>query len=157
MNSFAPIFLLFLAIPIVEIWLLIKLGAVIGATWTVMLVVATAVIGAGLVRAQGLSTMGRIQRSMQQGKMPAMEVFEGMALFLAGALLVTPGFVTDTIGFCLLVPGLRRRIIKSILMKSIVSMGSSGGGRPGSGQGYDQGHEQGERHKPLDGQWRRED
>jgi len=121
---------------------------VIGAGWTVVLVVTTAVIGAALVRLQGISTISRIQESLQMGKMPAMEMFEGMALFLAGALLVTPGFFTDTIGFCLLVPAFRQQIIKSILMKSMVSMAS----RPGPGQGT-----RGNQQQPLDGQWRRDD
>ncbi len=149
MPSFAPIFALFLIIPLAEIWFLIKVGGFIGAGWTVFLVVFTAVVGAGLVRVQGLSTLNRIQQSMQQGKMPAMEMFEGLALFLAGALLLTPGFFTDAIGFSLLIPPLRRLMIKSILMRSVVKMSGGSDIKPGGGSTGEP--------KPLDGQWRRED
>lgn len=149
MPSFAPIFVFFLIIPLAEIWFLIKVGGVVGAGWTIFLVVFTAVVGAGLVRVQGLSTLNRIQQSMQQGQMPAMAMFEGLALFLAGALLLTPGFFTDAIGFSLLIPPLRRLMIKSILMKSVIKM------RPGSD--IKRGDGSAGEPKPLDGQWRRED
>lgn len=144
MRSFAPIFGLFLIIPLAEIWFLIKIGGIIGASWTILLVVFTAVVGASLVRIQGISTLSRIQQSMNQGKMPAVEMFEGLALFLAGALLLTPGFFTDAIGFCLLIPPLRRQMIKSILIKSVVNMGRPAGS---AGSVHDP--------KPLDGQWRK--
>ncbi len=149
MPSFAPIFALFLIIPLAEIWFLIRVGGVIGAGWTIFLVVFTAVVGAALVRVQGLSTLNRIQQSMQQGQMPAMAMFEGLALFLAGALLLTPGFFTDAIGFSLLIPPLRRLIIKSILMRSVVKMSAGSDIKPGGGSAGQP--------KPLDGQWRRED
>ncbi len=149
MPNFAPIFAFFLIVPLAEIWFLIKVGGVVGAGWTIFLVVFTAVVGAGLVRVQGLSTLNRIQQSMQQGKMPAMEMFEGLALFLAGALLLTPGFFTDAIGFSLLIPPLRRLMVKSILMRSVVKMSPGGDIKRGDGATGDP--------KPLDGQWRRED
>lgn len=149
MPSFTPIFVFFLIIPLAEIWFLIKVGGVVGAGWTIFLVVFTAVVGAGLVRVQGLSTLNRIQQSMQQGQMPAMAMFEGLALFLAGALLLTPGFFTDAIGFSLLIPPLRRLMVKSILMKSVIKM------RPGSD--IKRGDGSAGEPKPLDGQWRRED
>jgi len=116
------LFLLFLLIPFVEIWALIKVGVVIGAGWTILLVVATAVIGAALVRSQGLSTISRIQQELAAGGLPADELLQGVFLIVSGALLVTPGFFTDTIGFALLVPAVRRALARRLFF---------GGGRFG--------------------------
>ena len=104
---FRALFLVFLIVPFMEIWLLIKVGGIVGAGWTVLLVVATAVIGAALVRAQGLSALSRIQQELAAGQVPANEMVQGMFLLLAGALLITPGFFTDAIGFSLLIPAVR--------------------------------------------------
>ena len=108
------LFLLFLLIPLVEIWFLIKVGSVVGAGWTIFLVVATAVIGAGLVRAQGLSAISRIQRELAAGGLPAAELLQGIFLLVSGALLLTPGFFTDAIGFALLVPGIRQLLARRL-------------------------------------------
>lgn len=116
------LFLLFLLIPLVEIWFLIKIGSVVGAGWTILLVVATAVIGAGLVRAQGLSALSRIQQEVNSGGLPADELLQGVFLLVAGALLLTPGFFTDALGFALLVPGVRRYLARHLFF---------GGGRFG--------------------------
>ena len=109
------LFIVFLVVPLVEIWLLIEVGSVVGAIWTVMLVVLTAMIGAALVRAQGLATLSRSQAQLRAGELPAVEMFEGVALIVAGALLLTPGFFTDTVGFTLLVPPLRRWLIRTVM------------------------------------------
>jgi UPF0716 protein FxsA len=119
---FRSLFLLFLLIPLIEIYFLIQVGEVIGAGWTIFLVVATAVIGAGLLRMQGLSTLQRAQASMAQGQLPATAMFEGVALLLSGALLLTPGFFTDTIGFALLVPPIRQALIKNALKSGQFTM-----------------------------------
>jgi UPF0716 protein FxsA len=111
---FRLLFLLFLVIPIVEIYFLIKVGSVIGALWTVFLVVATAVLGAALLRQQGFSTFQRAQQSLAQGQLPATAMLEGVALVISGALLLTPGFVTDTIGFLLLTPLVRQKLIEKL-------------------------------------------
>lgn len=115
--------LLFIIIPVIEIYLLITVGGYIGAFWTVMLVIATAVIGVNLLRYQGLATLGRAQKSMAQGMMPAMEMMEGLCLAVGGALLITPGFITDSIGFICLIPATRRALIRYILAKSTMKMG----------------------------------
>lgn len=115
--------LLFIIIPIIEIYLLITVGGYIGAFWTVMLVIATAVIGVNLLRYQGLATLGRAQKSMSQGMMPAMEMMEGLCLAVGGALLITPGFITDSIGFICLIPATRRALIRYILANATVKMG----------------------------------
>ncbi len=111
MNPLAILFILFLTIPLVEIYLLIKVGSVIGAPMTIFLVVFTAVLGAWLLRIQGFSTLRRIQQMLNQGGLPAVELLEGALLLLAGALLLTPGFFTDAIGFACLVPVFRRTLI----------------------------------------------
>ncbi len=106
------LFLVFLLVPIIEIYLLIKVGGLIGAIPTVFLVVFTAVLGALLVRHQGLVTLQRVQALLERGELPALELLEGLVVLIAGALLLTPGFFTDTIGFLCLVPSLRRRALR---------------------------------------------
>ncbi len=112
---FRSLFALFLFVPLIEIYFLIQVGRVIGAGWTIFLVVATAVIGISLLRMQGLHTMQRAQLMMAKGQLPAVEMFEGIALVFSGAFLMTPGFVTDSFGFILLVPAWRRAIIKQLI------------------------------------------
>ena len=114
------IFLIFLVVPLVEIYLLIEIGSEIGAATTIFLVVFTAILGAFLVRVQGFSTLIRVQTQLVKGQIPALAVIEGVFLFVAGALLLTPGFFTDTVGFIFLTPPLRRRIIKAILKRGVV-------------------------------------
>ena len=109
------LFFIFLATPLIEIYLLIKIGNVVGAGATIFLVVLTAVLGAYLVRAQGFSTLANVQAQLARGRMPALEIMEGVVLFIAGALLLTPGFFTDAIGFVFLTPPLRRLIIHNII------------------------------------------
>ena len=111
MNAFHLLLLLFVAIPLAEIYLLLEIGGIIGAVPTIGLVVLTAVIGAALVRAQGFSTIMRIRRNLDAGEIPAVAMIEGAFLLLAGALLLTPGFLTDTIGFGCLIPPLRQTLI----------------------------------------------
>ena len=113
--------LLFLIIPIIEVYLLIEVGQQIGAGWTVLLVVLTAVVGVNLLRQQGISTLMRANQSMSQGQMPAMEMMEGLFLAVGGALLITPGFFTDVIGFICLLPFTRRGIIHYLLLKSVIT------------------------------------
>ncbi len=120
---FRLLFLLFLVVPLVEIYFLIKVGDVIGAGWTIFAVVATAVIGASLLRIQGASTLLRAQLSLSKGALPAMEMMEGFALALSGVLLLTPGFFTDTFGFLLLIPPVRRWLISRKLQNATFVQG----------------------------------
>ena len=122
--------LLFFTVPLVEIYVLIEVGGVIGAPATIALVVLTAVIGAGLIRAQGLATMGRVREELERGELPAVGIIEAALLLVAGALLLTPGFVTDTLGFLILVPPLRRRAVEAFIARRVVITGA-GSGRPG--------------------------
>lgn len=117
---FKWLFLLFLLVPIAEIYVLIEVGEVIGAGWTILFVIATAVLGAWLVKLQGLVTMQRAQASIRRGEPPALEMLEGMTLFISGFLLLIPGFVTDAVGFLLLVPTLRRTLLLKLIRNSNV-------------------------------------
>jgi UPF0716 protein FxsA len=118
MNPVGVLFLLFLLVPMVEIYFLIKVGNAIGAISTIALVVFTALLGAMLLRFQGWMTLQRARASMEQGQLPASEMMEGVLLVFSGALLLTPGFVTDAIGFLLLVPPLRRALIQGVVSRS---------------------------------------
>lgn len=128
---FPLIAFLFLAVPIVEIYLLIQVGQVIGAGWTILLVVLTAVIGVWLLRIQGLSTLTRAQRKLQDNELPAREILEGMGLVVAGALLLTPGFFTDGIGFLLLFPPTRIWLVSLVASRMVVSTSIHGQARHG--------------------------
>lgn len=132
MRTFPIFFILFLVIPIIEIFFLIKVGEVIGAFPTIILVVLTAVIGAGLLRQQGLSTLARFQQNLSTGKIPAQEMVEGILLAVGGALLMTPGFVSDTMGFLCLLPFSRKLIAAGIIKRSSAKFAA---GIPGVGGG----------------------
>ncbi len=103
--------LLFILVPLLEIWLLIKVGGRIGATPTVALVILTAVIGVTLLRLQGLRTLTRANERLRAGELPAQEMGEGMILAVGGLMLLIPGFATDVVGFACLIPPVRRRLL----------------------------------------------
>jgi len=132
------LFPLFLIIPIIEIYVLLKASGSIGAGWTILLVIATAVIGAALVKQQGFLTLNNVQNKLSEGKMPAMELAEGVAILLAGALLLTPGFVTDTIGFACLISPIRKAMISFFIKTGVVKMNANvnvaAGGTPQYGR-----------------------
>ena len=107
---FFKLFLLFTIIPVIELTILIKIGTLIGTLNTVILVIFTAVVGAYLVRMEGLGVIYRFQQNMQEGRFPAEEILDGAMILVAGALLVTPGVATDIIGFLLVFPSSRRMI-----------------------------------------------
>lgn len=118
--------LLFIILPIVEMTILIKVGTMIGALNTIGLVLLTAVIGAALLRQQGFATLLRANERLNSGELPAREVAEGLILAVGGALLLTPGFVTDTVGFLCLIPGTRHFLAAQALKKLVVSSQSQG-------------------------------
>lgn len=101
------LFLAFTLIPIIELYLLIEIGTIIGALNTVILVIATGFAGAWLARLQGMQTMIRVRSSLQQGIMPTEELMDALLIFMAGIVLLTPGFVTDAAGLLLLIPETR--------------------------------------------------
>jgi UPF0716 protein FxsA len=115
MKPMQLLFLFFLIVPFVEIYLLLQVGGLIGAFPTIFLVVTTAALGAWLLRRQGFATWQRFQSNLAQGTIPAYEMIEGPILLVGGALLLTPGFFTDILGFACLLPGLRRRIAQYVI------------------------------------------
>ena len=104
------ILLAFILTPIIEIAVFIEVGDVIGLWPTLAIVVLTAMAGTALLRAQGLATYAAAQQSLARGEFPVREVFDGACLLFAGALLLTPGFVTDGVGMALFLPPVRRMI-----------------------------------------------
>ncbi|NQV69785.1 MAG: FxsA family protein [Pseudohongiella sp.] len=119
----------FILVPLTEMLLLFEVADRVGGLLTLSLVVATAVIGVQILKRQGLATLTRANQRIQSGELPAQEIVEGMMLAGAGALLLTPGFITDTIGFVFLAGPLRRPIARRIIRSGVVkSMGAAQGG-----------------------------
>jgi UPF0716 protein FxsA len=102
--------LLLVTIPLIEIMLFIEIGSRIGTGMTLLIVAGTAIVGASLVHRQGLKTWWRIQDKLSSGILPDTELLDALLILIAGITLLTPGFLTDTIGFLLLYPGTRRAI-----------------------------------------------
>lgn len=121
---FGSLFLLFTLVPALELYLLFQVGGVIGGFNTIMLIIVTGIVGAALAKSQGLSILNRIQTEMQKGELPGDQIIQGLMVFAGGLLLLTPGFMTDIIGFSLVAPGTRHLLIvlvKKMLEKSIQS------------------------------------
>ncbi len=112
------LFLLFTVVPFIELALLIKLGTMIGAFETIMIIIITGMAGALMVRSAGIECLFRIQKNMNSGILPADELFSGLLILVAGAFLLTPGLLTDAAGFMLLIPA-TREIIKKYLKKYV--------------------------------------
>lgn len=142
------LFLIFLIVPIIEMLLLFEVAEHIGGLSTVGLVVLTAVIGIQVLKQQGFSTITRAQQRLESGELPGQEVLEGLFLAVGGAFLLTPGFITDTVGFIFLIGPTRRLLVRWLIRsgKIAVITGRAGGstfsytrfdsrGRPGRGAG----------------------
>ena len=119
------LFMLFVVLPIAEMALLIQVGSSIGVLNTVGLVLLTAVIGGLLLRQQGLATLLKANQRVAGGELPGREIAEGMALAAGGALLLTPGFITDGVGFTLLLPLSRRWLIDKAIHSGLVKVQGS--------------------------------
>jgi len=110
--------LLFLIVPLVEFYFLVKVGGSIGALNTVLLSITTAFIGIALLRHQGMATLGRFQKNFMEGKTPGGEMLEGIILLVGGGMLLLPGFFTDALGFLCLIP-FTRQLISAVLVKNV--------------------------------------
>lgn len=119
--------LLFIVMPVLEMWVLIEVGGIIGAGPTIGLVLLTAAVGYGLLRQQGFATLLRGRQRLERGELPASEILEGVVLAVSGALLLTPGFVTDSLGFLGLLSPLRTAIAKRLLARAVAAEGVGGG------------------------------
>jgi UPF0716 protein FxsA len=118
MNPLLLFLLLFVGIPLLELYWLIEVGSHIGAIPTIALTIFTAVLGGMLVRMQGLATVMKVQKSMAMGEMPAIEMMEGAVLLACGFFLLLPGFLTDVLGFLALVPNIRRWAVLAFLKRA---------------------------------------
>ncbi|HDZ9336105.1 TPA: membrane protein FxsA [Vibrio cholerae] len=128
-----PILLfLFIAVPVIEIALFIQVGGVLGVWPTIALVLLTAIVGASLVRSQGLQTLLTVQQRLAQGQLPAQQILEGVMLAVAGVLLLTPGFFTDVLGMLVLLPAPRAYLAKQLMSRVVV------GNIHASGAGFEQ-------------------
>jgi UPF0716 protein FxsA len=111
---FAKLFLLFTLVPLVELFLLLRIGGAIGPWATLAIVVITGVVGSAMARAQGVRVIREAQAAMNRGEIPSRGILEGILVFAAGLLLVTPGVLTDAVGFALLVPVVRAAVATKI-------------------------------------------
>lgn len=124
--------ILFVTVPLGELFLLIEVGQAIGALPTIALCLLTAMLGAALLRQQGLQTLARARHNLDRGALPALELLEAVALLIGGVLLLTPGLVTDVVGFACLIPLTRHFLVRLVLARLAVRVGPS---NPGSGPG----------------------
>lgn len=124
MTVFRFLLILFISIPLLELYILIQVGGLIGIMPTIIICILTAIIGATLLRHQGLQTIARAQTKLSHGEVPAIDLLEGIMLLLCGALLLTPGFFTDCIGFLCLVPKFRTFVAASLL-EQLLNRGTS--------------------------------
>ncbi len=116
------ILLLFIAVPIAEIIIFIEAGNLIGLWATLLMVVLTAIVGTAMLRQQGVSALRRAEEALQRNELPMEEVVTGICLLVSGALLLTPGFLTDSIGFALLVPFFRH-FLGALVFRHFVNSG----------------------------------
>lgn len=131
MNPFLPFLLLLVGIPLLELYFLIQVGSLIGALPTLLLSIGTAVLGATLMRHQGFATAMRVRSALERGETPAMEMLEGVVVFIAGAILLFPGFLTDLLGILALIPPLRRAALRRFIRRvDLAPAGTSSGFRP---------------------------
>jgi len=153
------ILLAFILVPIAEIAVFIEAGRIIGLGWTLAVVIATAVAGTWLLRQQGLRVLAQTQARLNRGELPVGEMFTGVCLLVAGALLLTPGFLTDSLGLLLFVPPVRDAIGNFVLRRLIRSPKTRvwvDGEEVDLGHGRDPGHGKGGGNGPvIDGEFTR--
>lgn len=115
--------LLFMLVPVVEIFLIVQLGQVVGPWWTILLLVASGILGAVLVRREGAKAWQSLVEALRAGKVPSRELADGALILVGGALLLTPGFVTDVAGLVCVLPGSRalpRAVLRQVIARRLV-------------------------------------
>jgi UPF0716 protein FxsA len=117
MSILGRLALLFVVVPLLELALLIQMGRIVGFWPTIALVVFTGLTGAWLARAEGLRTMWKLRHDVANGRVPGQAIMDGVAVLAGGALLLTPGIITDVIGFGLLFPATRHAMQKRIMIR----------------------------------------
>lgn len=126
-------FLLFLAVPLIEIALFVQVGGLIGLWWTLAIVIFTAILGTTMIRTQGAMAMNNIRRSFNDLRDPTEPLAHGAMILIAGVLLLTPGFFTDAVGFALLLPPVRQAVFsyaKSRVQVNTINVGGAQQARP---------------------------
>jgi UPF0716 protein FxsA len=121
-SMFLKLFSVFLIIPLIELYLLIKIGGIIGALNTVFIILITASLGAYMAKIQGFRVLRQIQEATSQGRMPGNELLHGLFVLIGCFALITPGLLTDAIGFSMLIPQIREiyvRIAKRIIREKL--------------------------------------
>src|SRR5215208_7217766 len=131
-----PLVLLFIAVPIAELAVIIQVGQAIGIWWTIGLLIADSVLGSWLMRHQGRSAWRRFNEALQAGRVPAREVLDGALVIFGGALLLTPGFLTDALGLILLIPP-TRAVVAKILARRLTLRMVAAANRPRTPHAYD--------------------
>ncbi len=144
------LFLMFLLVPLIEIYFLIQVGSAIGAVPTIGLVVLTAVLGSAMLRHQGLAVLREAQASMDRGVAPARALLDGVFLVIGGALLLTPGFFTDAFGFACLLPAGRAWLVRLAMRRLAAAEGAARAAHVNP-EGRSDGP------TTIEGEWRRED
>ena len=123
----------FIVVPIVEIYVIIQVGQVIGAWWTILLLVADSIIGSWLIRREGGRAWRALRSALDSGRMPAKELADGALILVGGTLMITPGFVTDAFALLLILPITRplfRRLLTGVVTRRLVVLGTQPGPRP---------------------------
>ena len=116
------LFLLFTIVPAFELWLLIKIGGIIGTFETIFLIILTGIFGASLAKNQGLQVLGELNQALSSGQSPAKKVAEGLLILGGGLLLITPGVCTDIVGFSVMIPPFRAalaQVLQNVLLKRV--------------------------------------
>jgi UPF0716 protein FxsA len=123
------LFLLFIVVPVIELYVIIQVGQAIGALWTVVLLLFVSVVGAWLVKREGLKAWRRFRTALDQARLPTVEVVDGALVLFGGALLLTPGFISDILGLLLIAPP--SRAVLNRLVRSRIRLTATMAGAPG--------------------------
>jgi len=129
---FARLLILFITVPLIELYLLVSMGRIVGPIPTIGLVILTGFWGAHLARSQGHSILARMQKEIQAGRVPAGELIEGVLVLIGGIVLLTPGLLTDLAGFALMMPGIRRYVRNRLRKRFAAKAKMHFSTRPGS-------------------------
>lgn len=132
------LFVIFLVVPLVEIYVLIQVGQVIGPWWTILLLLADSIFGGWLIRREGARAWRALNSALSSGRMPARELADGALILVGGTLMLSPGFVTDAFGILMILPFTRpvfRRLLTGVVTRKLLASGFPGanGQRPGPG------------------------
>ncbi len=126
----------FIVVPIIEIYVLIQVGQVIGPWWTILLLIADSILGSWLIKSQGARAWRALRAALDSGRMPGKELADGALILIGGTLMLTPGFVSDVFGILLILPLTRpvfRRLLASVVTSKLLGVGPGAPGFAGPG------------------------